>query len=206
MRAGLQRSALTLPSKGHATAGHDRTLRARPCRRRMPLTSNVRALRMPSLFSHVTKLQPLAGASRRAAQSALLAAEPVLVSQLHVPVRASTFSHWSSLASSQSSSLPLARAGSGRPCMHHEHGHVSASPTRALRAGVLRRAVSVWSRLSAAGSVFLITAGCHRSGGSLAPHLLGKALPHHQQRPNPSVNRTSNIRLRLLSAAGYLER
>src|SRR5437762_2939375 len=161
---------------------------------------------MPSLFSHVTKLQPLAGASRRAAQSALLAAEPVLVSQLHVPVRASTFSHWSSLASSQPSSLPLARAGSGRPCMHHEHSHVSASPTRALRAGVLRRAVTPWSRLSAAALVFPITAGLHRLGSGRVPHRPGKSVACHQQRPNPSVNRTSNSGLRPLSAAGYLER
>src|SRR5205814_8566990 len=166
----------------------------------------VRALRMQSMFSRIAKLQPLAGASRRAAQSVLPAAEPVQLPELHALGRANASSHWSSLVSLQSRSLPLARAGSGRPCMHHEHSHVSASPTRALRAGVLRRAVTPWSRLSAAGSVFLITAGCHRSGGSLAPHLLGKALPHHQQRPNPSVNRTSNIRLRLLSAAGYLER
>ena len=160
---------------------------------------------MPSLFNRIAKLQSLVGASRRAAQL-VLAAEPVQVSQHHVPVRARASSQSSLPLSSQSRSLPLARAGSGRPCMHHEHGHVSVSPTRALRAGVLRRAVSSWSRLSAAASVFLITAGCHRSGDSLAPRLPGKAVPRHQQRPNPSIEGTCNIKLRLLSPAPHVKR
>jgi hypothetical protein len=34
----------------------------------------------------------------------------------------------------------------------------------------------------------------------------GKAMAFHEQRPNPSVNRTSNSGLRPPSAAGYLER
>jgi len=168
--------------------------------------SNVRALRMQSLFSYLAKLQPLAGASRRAEQSVLPAVEPVQLPELHALVRANASSHWSSLVSSQSRSLPLVRASSGRLCMHRGHGHVSASPTRALRAGVLRRAVSPWGRLSAAALVAPITAGLHRLGSGRVPHRPGKSVACHQQRPNPSVNRTSNSGLRPPSAAGYLER
>ena len=168
--------------------------------------SNVRALRMQNMFNRIAKVQSLAGASRRAAQSVLPAAEPVPLPELHALVRANASSHWSSLVSSPSRSLLLARAKSACLCIRHEHGLIPVSPTRALRAGVLRRAVSPWGRLSAAASVFLITAGSRRSGGSLAPHLPGKAVPRHQQRPNPSVNRTSNSGLRPPSAAGYLKR
>jgi hypothetical protein len=49
---------------------------------------------MPSLFSRVSTLQPLAGASRRAARSVLPAAEPVQLPELHALVRANA-SHWS---------------------------------------------------------------------------------------------------------------
>ena len=43
--------------------------------------------------------------------------------------------------------------------------------------------------------------------GIAGPNAAGRQfMSLNAQRPNPSVNRTSNIRLRLLSAAGYLER
>jgi len=159
----LSTTGLTLPSRGRATSGF-----ACCC---TPLTSNVRALRMQSLFSRIVKLQPFAGASRRAAQSVLPAAEPVRLPELQALVRANASSHWSSLVSSQSRSLPLARARSAPLCMHRGHGHVSASPTRALRAGVLRRAVSPWGRLSAAASGLHLIAWPVRQGGSLAPRV-----------------------------------
>jgi hypothetical protein len=86
---------------------------------------------------------------------------------------------------------------------------VLASHTRALSAGVLRRAVSSGSRLRAAGLLLERVVTCHhprRGWLPCAAGAAGAAVLSSRRRPNPSVEGTSNIRLRLLSAAPHLQR
>ncbi len=77
--------------------------------------------------------------------------------------------------------------------------------TRSLRAGVLRRAVSLWSRFAA--SVFRATITPQSSGGKVVFGIANASVvAFSAQRPNPSVERTSNSGLRPLSAAAHVKR
>jgi hypothetical protein len=68
--------------------------------------------------------------------------------------------------------------------------HTPFRPTRALRAGVLRRAISSWGR-SAATPVLGPTIACRQSEGTVVSVIASsKAVALHEQRPNPST-RTS---------------
>ena len=82
----------------------------------------------------------------------------------------------------------------------------SGSSTRALRADVLRRAVSSLSRLR--GGVLLRSTITHRKSQAKVSSVLAsnRAVACSAQRPNPSIEGTSNIRLRLLSAAPHVKR
>ena len=78
--------------------------------------------------------------------------------------------------------------------------------TSALRADVLRRAVSSLSRCAA--SLVLPSADLHVIIHGVGAHSISSEqfVSLNAQRPNPSIEGTSNIRLRLLSAAPHVKR
>jgi len=80
-------------------------------------------------------------------------------------------------------------------------GRTPFSPTRALRTGVLRRAVSLLSR-SAATPVLGPTIACRQSEGTVVSVIASsKAVALHDLRPNPSIERTYNSGRRLSAPA-----
>ena len=80
-------------------------------------------------------------------------------------------------------------------------GHTSVSLTRALRAGVLRRAVSSFSRC-AASLVLGPTITPHQSqSGFGAAVASNNTVAFREQRPNPSIERTYNSGRRLSASA-----
>jgi len=83
---------------------------------------------------------------------------------------------------------------------------VQVRHTRALRANVLRSADSSWGR-SAAG-VVLRSTGAHVIIRGVGAHGASSKqfMSFNAQRPNPSVEGTCNIKLRLLSPATHVKR
>jgi hypothetical protein len=80
-------------------------------------------------------------------------------------------------------------------------GHTSVSLTRALRAGVLRRAVSSFSRC-AASLVLGPTITPHQShSGVGAAVASNNTVAFREQRPNPSIERTYNSGRRSFASA-----
>jgi hypothetical protein len=80
-------------------------------------------------------------------------------------------------------------------------GHTSVSPTRALRAGVLRRAVSSFSRC-AASLVLSCTITPRQSQGKVRGVVASNwAWVFNRQRPNPSIERTYNSGRRSFASA-----
>jgi len=71
-------------------------------------------------------------------------------------------------------------------------GHTSVSLTRALRAGVLRRAVSSWGRCAASPVLSCTITPRQSEGTVLSVIASSKAVALREQRPNPSIERTYN--------------
>jgi hypothetical protein len=83
---------------------------------------------------------------------------------------------------------------------------VQVRHTRALRADVLRRAISSWGRC-AAGLVFRSTGPHVIIRGAGARGISSKQfMSLNARRPNPSIEGTSTSKLRLLAAAPHVKR
>jgi hypothetical protein len=175
--------------------------------------SNVRALRMLSLARRVIA-EPLLSCGTGAFIAPLVGA----VSRQARLSRSSSASSCSSLissspssASSPISSLSLRSLFHGLHrrqllALRREHRMVPVRLTRALRAGVLRRAVSALSRLAASVRKLRVEPQASCWSGYRSSRAFGRLVPVPSQRPNPSIEGTSNIRLRLLSAAPHVKR
>jgi len=200
--ACVLKSSLTLPSSGHPTAGFAVCW--------LPLMSNVRPLQMPSVLLHGS-VSPKAGRSllALAASSVFAAGKPAQRSlQLGCARICGASSPWASALAGghlgAASAVPCYRSCLAAPA---ESSSVQSRHTRALRAGVLRRAVSTLSRLAAAMSfgtsglleVWLAAQSCLAAAGS-------GLLSSPGQWPNPSIERTFHSRLRRLWNAAHVKR
>jgi len=153
--------------------------------------SNVRALRM-LVNAPLKSVTAFAGAALAACLRVVLALCRAAQFSVGVPAGSSSADH--SLSWLRPASVVLAsplrhgvRSHSG--CLA---GHTSVSLTRALRAGVLRRAVSSWGRC-AASSVLSCTITPRQSEGTVLSVIASsKAVALREQRPNPSIERTYN--------------
>jgi len=180
----VERRRLTLPSSGRLPAGFARF--------QPPLMSNVRALRMQvnSLLKYVTAF---VGAACAACLRIVFQPLPRSAQfSAGVPAGSSSAGHslsWSRSATFVVASPPRHGVRSRGGCLA---GHTSVSLTRALRAGVLRRAVSSFSR-SAASPVLSCTITPRQSEGTVLSVIASsKTVAFREQRPNPSIERTYN--------------
>ena len=199
--------SLTLPSSGHATACHAwPSFHSGPCasRRCVPLMSNVRALRMQSLASPKRNIGIAASAPARRSPGL-----PVLTVS-NPSFSWSSDSRWFSSFSAKAG-LARRRASQSCGCSHGSpRGVGSSQPHKgASRRRAQRRAVSSLRRFAPA--VLLRLTITHRQSKATEGKVVGvvssnQALACNGQRPNTTVTRTSNGRLRPPSAAGYLRR
>ena len=175
--------------------------------------SNVRALRMLSLARRV-----IAEPSLSCGTGAFIARLVGAVSRRARLLRSSSASPYSSSISSSASSAssPISSLSLRSPlhglqrrqllALRRAYRTVPVRHTRALRAGVLRRAVSAFSRLAASvrGLPVEPQASCwsgYRSSGAF-----GRLVPVPGQRPNPSIEGTCSSKLRLLPHAPHVKR
>ena len=176
--------------------------------------SNVRALRMLSLARRV-----IAEPSLSCGTGAFIARLVGAVSRWARFSRSSSASSYSSSISSSASSLVSSPISflSLRSLFHglhrqqllalrREHRMVPVRLTRALRAGVLRRAVSAFSRLAASVRNLRVEPEASCWSGYRSSRALGRLVPVHGERPNPSIEGTSNSKLRLLLDAPHVKR
>jgi hypothetical protein len=143
---------------------------------------------MPSMLSRIAKLEALHRGSRCAEPSVSVALRPTRSSLRLRALRCAP------------GPLLLGHRQLQRFGVYREPVAVQVNSTRALRASVLRRAVSS-SAFVFGVKVMRFSSHCQRSCA-----LAGGSGPVAKQRPNPSIERTSNIRLRLLSAAAHVKR
>ena len=173
--------------------------------------SNVRALQMLSLARRV-----IAEPSLSCGTGAFIARLVGAVSRWACLSLSASALPYSSSISSSSASSPIS-SWSLRSLFHglqrrqlfalrREHRKVSVRLTRALRASVLRRAVRALSRLAASVRKLRVEPQASCWSGYRSSGALGRLVPVHGGRPNPSIEGTSNIRLRLLSAAPHVKR
>ena len=191
------RRALTLPSNGHTTAGHNVSLRQEWCRRCVPLMSNVRPRRMSrttrALVFRRAASQEAFGQRCRAAEAHLLrraihpsaAGEPSTTGAKRCSVLSASTCRRSIRTDPNAVQSASALEAPPRVNVGQFVGASAVAPARSASSR------SQWCRFRRSGPVVVAAAVqecCRRT------------------RPNPSIEGTSNSRLRRLSAAPHVKR